>query len=793
MVLLTTAVTAATAAAARHLVRSARSLTGARALVVELGGAAAGWDDEGVEVVPAESLLGAETVHRAVVLLGERNALHWLRPLTIARALEADTETLWFDPTSLLLADVSDVLETARRADADLAVLLRAPHRIPDDDLEPVPADLPYLGLVATSVLGARRGALTTMRSWAERARGDADLVPWQDQVVSRTPHVLIADDGLAVSPWSIGEDLVEHDPDGRLLLRGAPLRHLDLHGFDPERPWLLDAETARPRVLVSRQPALAALLAEHAARLAGDEDAAHVPTPYARCAAGLPFSVTMARIYRTAVLTGEDAPDPFDDEHPQAFIDWLLEPVPGSTPQITRYLMSVYEYRPDLQASMPGVPERNGRALLAWALRHGRHEAGYDPELLIRSISLAGDDPPAPPHRPHQRVPSGVNVVGFLRGELGIGESARLMLSALAAAQVPHAAVPVSRHLASRQRAALAPSDAPETPYDTTLICVNADHTPGVAEQVPDLVHGRYRIGMWYWEVEEFPESLHHAFGSVDEVWVATDFVRDAIARHSPVPVTVVPPPLPTPHPTTTLTRADLGLPEGFCFLFSFDYLSTAERKNPLGLVEAFRRAFPRGSGPTLVIKSINADVRVAEAERLRTAVANEPDVLLLETYLDAAERDALTLLADCYVSLHRAEGLGLTMAEAMALGKPVIATAYGGNVDFMTEENSYLVPWERVPIPEGCAPYPVGTPWADPDLDAAAAAMRAVVEDPDEAARRGARAAQDIATLHSPAAAGRVIAERLEEIRQARVRRSVSRGLRVARRLTGAWRRGA
>lgn len=768
-----TAVSAATARAGRVLVSALSALRpGGAVVVVDLDGSAHGWAGPGVDVVRASDVLGREAVHHAVALRGVEESPDWLRPLTLLRALETAPVALWLDPTSLLLDPLDDVVGAARGSGVDLAVVARAPSGLPDDGAEPRPEDLTAVGTVSTSVLAATRGLAPELRAWAQAERAGDASGRWLDDAVTRLPHVVVADDGLAVSAWSIGGDRVE-EHSGGARLRGARVRHLDLSAFDPERPWVLDARAQRPRVRLSAQPALATLLAGHAAQVRA---VAEPPTPYATLADGTALSEPVRRAYGLAVGAGDPPPDPFDAQHPHAFADWLAAPVPGATPPLSRYLRAVHDGRPDLRAAFPAVPGPDTPRFLAWAARDGRRE--LDAHLV--EASLAGWTPPrgrrsgALVRRAAARVlrgpaPRGVNVVGFLKGELGIGESARLVLSALATTDVPHAATSVSRHLASREGAAFTGPRPPARPYDTTLICVNADLTPAAEQLVPELVRGRRRIGMWYWEVEAFPASLHGAFDAVDEVWTATDFVRDAIARHSPVPVHTVPPPLPAPRSTTSLTRADLGLPEGFVFLFSFDYLSTAERKNPWGLVEAFRRAFPRGSGPTLVIKSINADQRVADAERLRLAVAEEPDVVLLEDYLDADARDALTLLADCYVSLHRSEGLGLTMAEAMALGKPVVATAYGGNLQFMSPENSWLVPATTTPIPAGCEPYPPGTPWGDPDLDAAAVAMREVHDDPAAATERGARAAHDVATLHSPAVAGRAMAERLAAPRRA------------------------
>lgn len=762
-----TAVTAGTARGGRALVSALQDRRpGAGVVVLDLDDSASDWSGPGLRVVRATDVVGRDVVHRAVALRGVEESLAWLRPLALLEGLQAAPVALWLDPTSLLLDALDDVAHAPAAAGVDLAVVARAPVGLPDDDAEPRPRDLPAAGLVSTSVLAATRALVPELGAWAEAERAGHTTGPWLDEAVARLPHTLVADAGLAVSAWSLGATPVEGTVDD-LRVRGARVRHLDLSGFDPDRPWLLDARAQRPRVRLSEQPALATLLARHAAQVRA---LAEPPVRYATLADGSAFSGPARHAYRLAVGSADTPPDPFDTEHPRAFTDWLTAPVAAARPPLSRYLHAVHDSRADLRAAFPEVPGQDVPRFLAWADRDGRRE--LDAPLV--DASLAGWTPPrgrrsgARLRQVAARVlrgpaPRGLNVVGFLKGELGIGESARLVLAALATTDVPHAATSVSRHLSSREGAAFTGPPPPARPYDTTLICVNADLTPTAEQLVPDLVRGRHRIGMWYWEVEAFPAALHGAFAAVDEVWAATDFVRDAIARHSPVPVYTVPPPLPAPRAATSLTRADVGLPEGFVFLFSFDYLSTAERKNPWGLVEAFRRAFPRGSGPTLVLKSINADLRVGDAERLRLAVADEPDVVLLEGYLDADARDALTLLADCYVSLHRSEGLGLTMAEAMALGKPVIATAYGGNLQFMTPENSWLVPATTVPIPAGCDPYPAGTPWGDPDLDAAAAAMREVVADPAAAAERGARAAHDVATRHSPEVAGRAIAERL------------------------------
>jgi SAM-dependent methyltransferase len=217
-------------------------------------------------------------------------------------------------------------------------------------------------------------------------------------------------------------------------------------------------------------------------------------------------------------------------------------------------------------------------------------------------------------------------------------------------------------------------------------------------------------------------------------------------------------------------VTRAELGLPEEFLFLFVYDFLSVMERKNPLALIEAFGRAFAPGEGPVLILKSINGPRRMEAFERVKVAAARRPGVSVLDGYLS---RDALIRIlssCDCYVSLHRAEGFGLTMAEAMVLGKPVIATGFSGNLTFMTEENAYLVRHQPARIPEGCDPYPAGAEWAEPDIEHAAELMRRVYEHPEEALEKGARARREVLERHAPSVRARIIGRRLAEIRRER-----------------------
>ena len=207
---------------------------------------------------------------------------------------------------------------------------------------------------------------------------------------------------------------------------------------------------------------------------------------------------------------------------------------------------------------------------------------------------------------------------------------------------------------------------------------------------------------------------------------------MAETLAAASPKPVVHMPMPVTLP-PVVDLPREALGLPGGFVFLLVYDFASVLARKNPVGLIEAFLRAFPDPEeGARLVLKSINSERHPNEHDQVRLAAKGHPHVHLLDFYVSADEKNAMIAAADCYASLHRSEGFGITMAEAMLLGKPVVATAYSGNLDFMRPENSYLVDYELAPIGPGNGPYPPEAEWAEPDLDHAATLMREVVRGP-------------------------------------------------------------
>lgn len=384
--------------------------------------------------------------------------------------------------------------------------------------------------------------------------------------------------------------------------------------------------------------------------------------------------------------------------------------------------------------------------------------------------VAVAGE-----PIRNRQRVPLvendgrglGVNFIGYLQSEMGTGESVRCAVRAARAVHMPVAVKTVddARGPYRLEDCSIGSPD-PCYPHPINVFYVNADQSPSVIQKLgASFVEGKHNVGCWAWELSEFPDRWNASFQLFDEIWTLSTFSQESIARKSPVPVLRVPPAIEVPCPNQ-LNRSSFSIPaDSFVFLTVFDLLSVVERKNPLGVIEAFARAFERSDKYHLVLKVNHASRRPAEMARIVNATAGLP-VSIIDHTMKRDHVNSLIQCCDCLVSLHRSEGFGLTLAEAMYLKKPVIGTAYSGNMDFMRHDNSFLVGYDLVTVPAGCDPYDEGTMWAAPRLSEAIEQMRVVVNASYDRSARAARGQECIQREFSPEAIGAVMLDRLERI---------------------------
>lgn len=381
-------------------------------------------------------------------------------------------------------------------------------------------------------------------------------------------------------------------------------------------------------------------------------------------------------------------------------------------------------------------------------------------PEPANRS-SLPESRPGADP----MDLQAGVNLFGLLDRPTGVGEAARGMAACFESLQIPVRKISFDeRHLFFGQP--LRSTSQPNPRFAINYCHVNADGAAALRHLFgEETFRGRLNIGFWAWELEDFPAAWDAALELYHEIWVPSSFVQQAVAARARVPVIRVPhcidiPPL--PH----CGRANFGIPpDRSAILCMFDTGSYSQRKNPLAAIRAVKRACASGQDPVLVIKVGRPELEDGLLDKLRKEVQHI-DCLMIERWLGREETWGLIAACDLLVALHRSEGFGLILAEAMALGRAVVATGYSGNMDFMNAANSFLVGYELTTLDHEVGPYPAGARWAEPDIHHAAQLIRSVLENPEHARRVGRRAAADVARNLSVEAISRQISQRLSRL---------------------------
>ncbi len=382
------------------------------------------------------------------------------------------------------------------------------------------------------------------------------------------------------------------------------------------------------------------------------------------------------------------------------------------------------------VETLLGGRAYRSLRRIL-WKLREWSRQSAPLPAAAPEGVA-----PATVVSVPEGGYPFGVNLFGYFDTESGVGEIARSMARMLRQAGVPHVLINVEQQWLRRKDLTFRDFSS-ANPYAVNLFVVNADMVPTVIPSFGAATVDRPRnIGYWFWELSRFPDRFGGAFRFFNEVWVASSFCLESISSSSPIPVVKIPPGFDF-HVPGRRTRESFGIaPDDLVFLYVFDGASSFQRKNPGGVVSAFRQAFPRPGREKLVLKTVNAPVTKIEALR---RLARGSRVEIAADYMNREELLDLLAAADCYVSLHRSEGFGLTILESMAMGKPVIATDYSGNEDFLHRGNGFPVGYRLVPIRRAAGPYRKGGWWAKPDLRRAVAFLRRVRDEPAEAARVG------------------------------------------------------
>ena len=651
----------------------------------------------------------------------------------------------------------------------------------------------------------------------------------WMDLAPGMYPGVHIErDPGWNVAYWNLKHREVEA-ADGDYSVNGEPLLFFHFSGFSGDARLLSKHQDRYTKQ--SAGPAVEALCADYARELSdnGEAETRKLPYHYGYFADGTPIPDFARYIFREDYDWENSTDDPYEATGCANYLGYLNEPVTLGGQRllwITRLSHKLYLARPDLQEAFPDLRGAYGKRYADWYIQSAAEQAGFA-EAFIEPVrhalsqlgaeEVSGSLPrrimrrvnrtlyrlawryrhlvrplvhPKIRHRVHVRLverlaeqsaepvargpknpglPWGVNLYGYVRAESGIGQSARANIAALRATGIPLAVVDFREGNISRMEASVPDGLASEPRYNVNLFHINADEFLNAIRHLgDDVLRGHYNIGYWAWELAEFPDRWLEAIQALDEIWVPSEFCREAIAAKADIPVTCIPHAICPPAHPPAADRAGFGLPaQGTLLLTMYDALSIPERKNPEGAVRAFLESVAPGDiDAHLVIKVSNLDRTPEHAETLRRLIDGNPRVHLIEGYLDRPRIEQLLMSCDAFLSLHRAEGFGLGLAEAMQMGKVAIATGWSGNLQFMREDNSLLIDYRLSELAEAHGPYDKGQFWAEPDTSAAAAAIRRLCQQADLAERLGDAGRQTVETELSRRRLGEMIEERLATV---------------------------
>ncbi len=687
-----------------------------------------------------------------------------------------ERSVIYLDPDILVMRPL-DKLKTAMRS-ADIVLIPHLLDPIPRDGLMPSEQDILVAGAYNLGFLALTASEVTKrlLAWWADRledgcrvdtAHGLFVDQRWMDLVPGLFPSTtVLRDETYDVAYWNLHSRMPERSG-SEFLVGDRPLAFFHFSGFDPREPQTLSRHQSR--TIVQKGSALAELLELYADlhRTHGHAVSSRWPYGYSRFSNGVTVSPVFRRLY-----LGLSAPnrrvfgDPFRAHGPASFFHWATR-LHAESGALNPFLEMLYQIRSDLPIAFPDAKGKDREAFLQWARLHGAREMEYPPDIVPSgeaAVESAGGVavPESPPEV------AGVNVAGYLRNETGIGFVARGYVGALRSLGVSVALKDFSALSPNRSEdPTLAASDEVH-PHPVNLVCANADQYFVVASHLGDgFFRNRRNIGVWFWELPEFPTEWHDRFPHFDELWAPSSFIANTLATVSPIPIVRMPAVL-TDDATGVRDRgrARLGVgPREFIWLFVFDFHSYFERKNPLDLIAAFRKAFTPSDPVRLVIKTVNSTFN-KEAFLSMQDAARTHRISIDDGYWPLHEMRDLFAACDGYASLHRSEGLGVPLASAMLHGKPVVATDWSGNRDFMNLGNSFPIRYDLVRLASDIGPYRAGGMWAEPSVDHAAQLLRLVVEGGEEVAAKSEMGRKTIETEYSVEAVARCMKKRLAVI---------------------------
>ncbi|KKQ72081.1 MAG: group 1 glycosyl transferase [Candidatus Peregrinibacteria bacterium GW2011_GWC2_39_14] len=662
---------------------------------------------------------------------------------------------------------------------------------IPEDGCSPSEVDLLLSGSYNLGFIGTRRNEETfkMLKWWQERL---------YDKAVNRIEKGLFTDQkwmilldnlfddvyvlrepGYNVAYWNLHERSNITKINEEYFVNGKPLYFFHFSGFPMNEMELVSKYQTRHH-LSRLNPTIKELFEGYKEGTIKNafEETKKWTYAYGFFENGVKISDIFRALYWDRKDLQKKFENPYKTEH-NSFLEWLMQPARKDS-VITNLMEYTYNFREDVKRFYPDIWGKDQMNIFHWAYNSFRNEYKFDAyfsknctiepskkhtrinkHIILAKISelikkLTGPKGHAWFYRQflkfqefkkrrgeskksktflrsieNQKKPFGVNIIGYINAESGVGEGARGIIRAIETSEIPFSLYNIDQAW-TRTEDKTYTNFSNQLPYDINILVANADQIPYIIRDIgPEKFTNKYTTSFWAWELTKFPEKWQDRFNYVNEVWTMSTFCLNAISEKSTVPVVNTPIPIEF-DVDAKYTRNYFKIPENqFVFLFCFDGLSLIERKNPFAVAKSFSKAFENKNDILLIIKCHNAQPN--QLEELKNDLKN-CNYKIIPDYMNREEMLGLFNCMDCFVSLHRAEGFGYSIAEAMYLGKHIIATGWSGNLDFTNTTNSHLVNYKMIEIEHNVGPYEKGNLWAEPDIDHAAKTMLNVYTNRDK-----------------------------------------------------------
>ena len=659
-------------------------------------------------------------------------------------------KVLYIDPDIAFYSNIAVLDEELSDFDIVLTPHIRMPY---NDDKNPSEVDIMMGGTYNLGFIALKNteNSIRMVKWWQDRLfdRGFSDITKglftdqkWIDLVPSLFDKVKVFKNaGYNVAYWNMHERSLEYTD--KWMVNDDELVFFHFSGLNLND--LKPISKHQNRFTLSNFPHLLGLFKEYrdlVRKFAPDlfKDFSYF---YSKCAATkVKFPDEIRRDLFPDILKHIGNPFVACCNTQKKLLQYFSEDLYGDS-KVSRLANKIWEKRPDLMAVFPDLDSnKSSRDQFSnWFISSAKKDYSFSDELI--KINYCAES----------CVPSslGINLIGYFETVTGVAEASRLFANKMSSSGISSAlfSIESSAHdkLSNSEIAQFSSLYAENPNYNSNIFFVNANEIGNVQMYYPHLFKNKYNMAVWWWEFDdyfEYPKNIEY----INEIIVFTDFVKCAIEKSAPADVKVTKKTYPFVENwnlvgSKSQIRAEYDLKDtDFVFIYVFDLYSGYERKNPIDLINAFAKVVTKNKNAKLVLKIGHSSEFSKESKEILTLIDNKKikkNVVLITTPLSRNDLMSLVDSADVYVSLHRSEGLGLGMLEAMFLGKPTIATGYGGNLEFMNKENSYLVDYELTPIENDFGPYKKGWLWARPSVTHAAALMNAAIADKEATTSMG------------------------------------------------------